>query len=102
MWHGSLENTAPLFPKDTEAVLMEYAKGNAFPGFDFAFRLSVCAHCGGIVSVPTLRLHENGTSYIGVCPECGKEIQLVEELSETPCPVCGEQRLTALETGRWD
>lgn len=102
MKHGSLENTAPLFPKETEAVLMGYAQNNAYPGFDFVFHLSVCPDCGGIVSVPTLKLHENGTSYIGVCPDCGKKVRLVEDLSGTPCPVCGKRELTALETGRWD
>lgn len=81
---------------------MEYAADSACPGFDFAFRLSVCGHCSGIVSVPVLRLHENGALYVGMCPDCGREVRPIEDLSETSCPACGKRKLTALETGRWD
>lgn len=100
--HGSMENVAPLFPEAIENILMDYAEHSEYPLFDFAFQPAVCANCTSIVSVPVLRLHENGTTYIGVCPDCGKKVKPQKERQKLQCPICKKSMLKTLETGRWD
>lgn len=102
MRHGTLENVASLFPEDTENILRAYAAGNECPMFDFTFRLAVCKNCAGVVSVPVLRLFDSDTLYIGVCPDCGKEVRAVKALQRIQCPVCKKRMLKSVETGRWD
>ncbi len=102
MQHGALENVTSLFPKDTERILKDYAARNEWPMFDFAFQLAVCKNCAGIVSVPALKLFESDTSYVGVCPDCGKEVKLIKSPSRISCPICKKSMLKSFETGRWD
>ena len=40
---------------------------------------AVRKNCAGIVSVPVLRLLDSDTLYVGVCPDCGKEIRIFGE-----------------------
>lgn len=102
MQHGTLENVAPLFPKETADTLMQYVGDNESPAYDFGYRLAVCGHCAGIVSVPVLRLQDSGARYIGLCPDCGKAARPIRVMAKTHCPVCKKNTLKILETGRWD
>ncbi len=102
MQHGSLDNVVSLFPENIESILTDYAARNECPMFDFAFQPAVCKNCTGIVSVPVLRLFENDTLYVGVCPDCGKEVKHIKDIHRIHCPVCKKRMLKTLETGRWD
>lgn len=102
MLHGMLENVAPLFPKDVADALMQYTGGDERTAYDFGFQPAVCGHCGGIVSVPVLRLPDGGGQHVGLCPNCGKGVRPIKVMAKTHCPVCKKNTLKTLETGRWD
>lgn len=100
--HGEIGNIIPLFPKETAKEIEADIGTAAFPAFEFAYRLSVCEHCGSIESVPVLKLPDSGKEYAGVCRKCWKDTQLIEEIEDTPCPVCHKKALTMEDAGMWD
>lgn len=63
---------------------------------------AVRKNCAGIVSVPVLRLLDSDTLYVGVCPDCGKEVRPTKALQRIQCPGCKKRMLKSVETGRWD
>lgn len=100
--HGEIEGVLPLFPEGIRRQI-EAAIGNrAFPAFTFAYQLSCCGHCGSIESVPVLKLTDIGKEYTGVCGKCWQNTELIENIGDTPCPVCHKKALTVEETGIWD
>ncbi|MCI8924814.1 MAG: hypothetical protein HFI45_12610 [Lachnospiraceae bacterium] len=102
LMHGTLEHVADLFPDEMKQEILEYGKQAEIPLFDFGYRLAVCPDCGGMVSVPVVRMLETYQAYVGPCPDCGKPVRLARDLSKTACPVCHEKSLEVKETGCWD
>ncbi len=63
---------------------------------------AVCRQCRNIMAVPVLRLIETDQAYVGRCPDCGRETEILEEDSPITCPNCGAGEVEMQEIGRWD
>lgn len=100
--HGKLETAAASFREERKREILRCAQTEKFPLFDFAYRLSCCAYCKRVESVPVLELLETGTRYVGDCPVCGGEAELIEDVGRSCCPACGKTELMEEETGQWD
>lgn len=98
--HGDLRRVADLFPDEIKTELLKTVAEESFPIFDFQYRLSRCADCAAVVSVPVLELEER--SYQGKCGRCGKKTELIEDISTESCPVCQTHALEREQTGLWD
>lgn len=99
--HGRLENVLKLYPEEVQGHVRELTTGERFPIYDFAMHIGSCMKCKALVSVPVLRLRERGT-FVGLCPECGGEVQADAAEMEQQCPVCGKQDWDLQDIGRWD
>lgn len=102
MLHSTLEAVAPLFLPEDGKSIREYAGKTEDPLFDFEYEPAACPDCRRMVSVPVLRLRENGAVYTGVCPDCKKKVNPDGMLQKTICPVCGTPSLQMQNTGFWD
>ncbi len=100
--HGELERVIKLFSENMQKDIMIHIGKSEFPLFDFGYQLAYCKHCGTIESVPVLKLPDCQKEYTGSCPTCGQRAELIEDIEQTPCPVCHKEALTAEETGMWD
>lgn len=100
--HGEIRNIIPLFPRGTAQEIEADIGKTAFPAFEFAYRLSCCEHCGSIESVPVLKLLDAHKEYVGVCGKCWQNTKLIENIEDTPCPVCHKKALSVEEAGMWD
>lgn len=99
--HGMLENVVSAFPKAMQKGIYKSVEDMEFPIYDFSYRLAHCDYCCRIVSVPVFTSMEK-TSFIGGCPVCGHDTELIQNIEETICPVCGQKTLQEEETGLWD
>lgn len=100
--HACLQDAAHEFVKEVAADITREAEEEEFPVFDFAFHISKCDGCGSMVSVPVLQMMDCDAEYIGNCPVCGHEVELVTKIDNISCPVCGRVSLAAEESGLWD
>ncbi len=103
--HGSLGNIAELFSEEESREIRQHMAQNAYPVFDFAYRLAHCHHCESLVSTPVLELQDGFGRYIGSCKQCGRKIDIadiIEEMDRTSCPVCDRVSLHSEEMGLWD
>ena len=75
------------FPQDIQRKIVEAA---------------ACGQCRNLVALPVLELIESGHTYIGRCPQCYGEPELVKEESEMICPGCQEARVCVQDIGHWD
>lgn len=100
--HGDLTRVAELYPPGQCHSIRDYAETEQFPLFDFGYRLSRCLHCHHVGSVPVLKLPNEKETYVGVCRQCMKEIELLEDIRDTECPVCHHKGLKEEPAGLWD
>lgn len=102
MWHADLQKVAELYPENISRKIKKTATKMEFPIFDFEYQLSSCDLCHNIVSVPVLYIRDDQSKYIGACEQCGGEIELIDTIENTHCPICGKVSLQLEETGQWD
>lgn len=105
LMHGNLGNIAGLFSEEESGIIRQYMAQNAYPVFDFAYRLAYCDQCESFVSAPVLELQDGFGRYIGSCKQCGRKIDIaniIEEADRVSCPVCDRMSLHLEETGLWD
>lgn len=100
--HGDLNRVAGLYPPEQCRKIRNYAEATKFPLFDFGYRLSRCLHCKQIGSVPVLKLTDEHTACVGTCSQCMQEIELIEDIGLTECPVCHQKSLVEEPAGLWD
>lgn len=100
--HADLARIAELYPPEAGREIREYARQTALPLFDFGYRLSYCASCNSIVGVPVLELEDRGGTYVGLCPQCLQETELIGQTETAECPVCRQRMLKSEVTGLWD
>ncbi|MCI9465450.1 MAG: hypothetical protein HFI48_16585 [Lachnospiraceae bacterium] len=101
MMHGNLENAAASYPAEIRKEIYANVQGE-YPLFDFSYQPARCMYCRGIVSVPVLEAEDGKYRYTGVCEVCGGEVETIQDLSQTSCPVCGKMSLKEEEIGLWD
>ena len=99
--HGMLENVVSVFPKAMQKGIYMSVEDMEFPIYDFSYRPARCEYCSRIVSVPDFT-PMGKTSFVGGCPVCGHDTELIQNVEETICPVCGQKTLQEEETGLWD
>lgn len=100
--HGDLNRVAELYPPEQCRRIRNCAKSTDLPLFEFGYQLSRCLHCGHVGSVPVLKLGAENTSCVGVCVQCMQEVELIEDIRETECPVCHRKSLKEEPAGMWD
>lgn len=101
MRHGMLGRVMEAFPQDIQRKIVENV-GKSLPLFTFHYKAAVCGQCRNLVALPVLELIESGHTYIGRCPQCHGEPELVKEESEMICPGCQEARVCVQDIGHWD
>lgn len=99
--HGMLENIVPVFPEIMRRGIRNSVADMEFPIYDFSYQPAHCEYCCKIVSVPVFTPMEK-PSFIGVCPICGHDAELIRNIEKAICPVCGGKALLEEETGLWD
>lgn len=99
--HGTLENVVSAFPKMMRKGISGSVADMEFPIYDFAYQPAHCEYCCRIVSVPVFTPMEK-VSFIGGCPVCGHEAELIQNIKKTVCPVCGQEMLREDTVGMWD
>lgn len=102
MKHGSLGRVMKLFKEETQKQIAADAGGGALPLFSFQYQAAVCRQCQAIVAVPVLSWQESGQTYIGTCPKCNDEIELLEQDQTVLCPKCQDADLNQQDVGLWD
>lgn len=91
-----------VFSEEIQKKIVDEAVGGRLPLFHFNYQTAVCRQCRNIVAVPVLRLIETDQAYVGRCPDCGRETEILEEDSPITCPNCGAGEVEMQEIGRWD
>lgn len=99
--HGKLENAAGLYQEEIRKSILASVQQTRFPQFDFAYRLAVCKECQDIVSIPVLSLSQTHMKYVGSCENCGKRVELIENVRQTTCLRC-KGALESENIGMWD
>lgn len=99
--YGRIEKAASVFPENLQRGILKSMSDMEVPIYDFAYRPAYCEYCCQLVSIPVLTPMEK-QGFIGGCPICGRQAELIQSVEQTPCPVCGEKALWEEETGTWD
>ncbi|MCI8951024.1 MAG: hypothetical protein HFG49_13475 [Lachnospiraceae bacterium] len=100
--HGTFERVLQVFPVNTQKKILDDAKGDPDPFFQFHYRLALCKTCHNIVSVPVFRFLDRGSVYMSGCPKCGSPVTIPEDQTPITCPKCSKSQLSAEEIGCWD
>lgn len=100
--HSSIERIVKEYSGEMAEQVLSYRQQEPMMLFDFQYQLSVCKHCNVIQSVPVFKIIETGEKIVGVCQECGKKGELIDNLENTVCPVCHKTGFVQEEIGRWD
>lgn len=99
--HGVLENVVSAFPEKMKKEILDSVADMEFPLYDFSYQPAYCKYCCRFVSAPVLTPMEK-KPFIGGCPVCGHEIELIQNVAEAACPVCGQKTLREETAGLWD
>ncbi|MCI8662466.1 MAG: hypothetical protein HFG69_04265 [Hungatella sp.] len=102
MRHGVLGRVMEVFSEDIQREIAADVNTEQLSLFHFNYRTALCRKCRSVEAVPVLHLMESGRSYIGICPVCGGEVELLDEDSRIVCPACERDELNEQETGHWD
>lgn len=98
--HSSLKEVARVFEDTVAQQFLQYANENPFCIFHFSYMAAQCSECTNIVEVPFLEL--NAGRYKGACPLCGHKVEVITEIDNLKCPICGETDFEQSTIGHWD
>ena len=102
MRHGVLGRVMEAFSEEIREEIAKEARGGHLPLFRFDYRAAVCRQCRMVTAVPVLSLMEREKSYVGGCPRCGAQAEILDEDRPVRCPECQKEDLEMKVTGHWD
>lgn len=101
MWDISFDHAIRAYSEEVKKQICDSVTGKE-PVFDFEYRKARCTCCHNMLSVSVLDLKDTQKEYVSVCGQCGGEVEIIQDISQTPCPCCGKLSLQEEEIGLWD